>query len=164
MPCFFHTGIIARRRSCDFIVPGYKAAPRKMMPSMLDTIAAEFPDLKLVSGHMAVPWCNELFETLWFYRNVRCSVCGLADYKWLIEHLDNASEDRTPYYKKMLFGTDLSYGRPMKEVGDWLANRVTFFRLFFDEVGNMYHWGDGKDDFMWKNAMEFLPEKDSGQK
>ena len=58
---------------------------------MRDTIGAEFPDLKPIAGVMGVPWRNELFGTLRYHPNVRCSVCGLADCKWLIDLLGNTS-------------------------------------------------------------------------
>ena len=157
MPCFFHVGIIAKRGSKDFVLPGRNGSPGRMKPSMLDTIGAEFPDLKLVAGHMGVPWCNELFETLWYYPNVRCSVCGLSDYKWLIDLLGNASSCGVPFSKKMMFGSDFCYGIPGQF--EMVEERLIFFKVFFEEVGRMYSWGNSSEDFFFRNAEEFIPGK-----
>ena len=157
MPCFFHTGIIARRGSGDFTLPGRNGSPGRMKPSMLDTIAAEFPELKLISGHMGVPWCNEMRESLWFYPNIRCSVCGLSDYRWLMDHLGDAAEDGTPFVRKMMFASDAAYGLP--GVFERLERRASFFRTFFAEAGAMSGWRFGVEDFMHGNAEKLIPER-----
>ena len=150
MPCFFHTGVIARRGSKDFTLPGRNGSPNRMRPCRLDTIAAEFPELKVISGHMGVPWCNEMRESLWFYPNIRCAVCGLSDYKWLIDHLGDAAEDGTPFYRKMMFATDAPYGLP--GIFERLQRQTVFSRMFFAEAGKMSAWRYGVEDFMHGNA------------
>lgn len=154
MPCFFHVGIIAKRTSGELLFPGQLATPRRMRPSMIDTISAEFPRLKLVAGHMGVPWCGELFETLWYYPNVRCCVCGLSDYKWLVEFLGASSSEQVPYYRKMMFASDAAYGLP--GVLESVVKRAVFFRMFFEEVGACCPWGTHGEEFMRENALDFL--------
>ncbi len=153
MPILFHVGIIARRRRETMRNHDYCIGPDKMRPCHLDTIAAEFPKLKLIQGHMGVPWCNELFESLWYYDNIYGSVSGLIDWKWLMENLDRRSESGVPYHQKMMFSTDTSYGGsvPLENIYE----SVNFFNGFFDFVGNTYNWGTAKRDFMFNNAVKF---------
>ncbi len=159
MPCFFHVGIIAKRSSKELVFPGQLASPRRMQPSMLDTISAEFPNLKIIAGHMGVPWCNQLYETLWYYPNIRSCVCGLSDYKWLLEHLDCCSSTGVPYYQKMMFASDSAYGLP--GTLESVLERAAFFRMFFTEVGADRIWGRHGEDFMRNNAMNFVTGKKS---
>lgn len=156
MPILFHTGIIARRRREELTDPELCTGPDKMRPSFIDSIAAAFPQLKLIHGHMGVPWCNELFESLWYYTNVRASVSGLIDWKWLIENLDCRTETGVPFHQKMMFSTDSYYGGDNLE---YTYRKINFTREFFDRVGMTYCWGNAKEDFMHGNAERFLLEK-----
>ncbi|MBR2374487.1 MAG: amidohydrolase family protein [Lentisphaeria bacterium] len=156
MPILFHVGIIARRRREELTDPELCAGPDKMRPSFLDSIAAAFPKLKIIQGHMGVPWCNELFESLWYYSNVRASVSGLIDWKWLMENLDCRTESGVPFHRKMMYSSDSYYGVGEPE---YVYRGITFMREFFDRVGMTYNWGNAKEDFMHGNAERFLLEK-----
>ncbi len=153
MPILFHVGIIAKRTREFLTDPRYSPGPDRMKPAMLDTIAALFPDLKIIQGHMGVPWCNELFESLWYYPNIYCSVSGLIDWKWLIDNLDRRSELGVPFYRKMMFATDYYYGNLEPE---FIYRSVFFMQEFFNQVGMTYCWGEHADDYMFKNALRFM--------
>ena len=157
MPILFHVGIIARRRRETMVNPNYCIGPDKMRPCYLDAIAAEFPRLKLIQGHMGVPWCNELFESLWYYDNINASVSGLIDWKWLMENLDRRSESGVPYHQKMMFSTDFSYGGSVP--AETFYEYANFVNSFFDYVGNTYNWGSAKEDFLYNNAIRFMNDK-----
>ncbi len=154
MPCFFHVGIIAKRTSDELLFPGQLASPRRMRPCMLDTLSAEFPHLKIIAGHMGVPWCNELFETLWYYPNVRCCICGFSDYQYLLKFLNSADSEHVPYYRKLMFASDAAYGTP--GVFDTVVRRAIFFREFFTEIGADAPWATCTEQFMKENALTFL--------
>ena len=135
MPILFHVGIIARRTRELLTDPHYSPGPIRMRPSMLDTIAAIFPTLKIIQGHMGVPWCNELFESLWYYPNVYCSVNGLVDWKWLIENLDRRSELDVPFHQKVMWATDTYYGLVKPER---IYRNLNFMRDFYHYAGQTY--------------------------
>lgn len=153
MPILFHVGIISRKTRDELTDQHYSTGSARMRPAMLDTIAAAFPRLRLIQGHMGVPWCNELFESIWYYPNVRCSVSGLVDYRWLIDHLGRHTELGEPFYRKFMFATDITYGhRPAWErAGEY----ASFFRNFFRNVGQSESWGAGADDYLFRNAEEY---------
>ena len=155
MLLLFHVGIISHRTREDLTIP-VKPGPTHMKPSMLDSIADSFPDLKLIQGHLGVPWVNELFESLFYYRNVSCTVTGLVDYDFLIHNLDRRTASGERFSRKMMFATDSFYGKPQfwKRVCD-----LEFFtRMFFREVGKTYGWCDAENDFMSGNARRLFPE------
>ena len=155
MPVLFHVGIISRRQRWELEDPNNCIGPDKMRPCFIDTIAAEFPRLKLIQGHLGVPWCNEMFESLWYYDNIMASVCGLVDWKWLIENLDRRSEHGVPYHQKLMYGSDATYGRT--DI-DYIYDEINFYRGFFDRVGQTYCWGTAKEDFMYNNAVRLMKE------
>ncbi len=155
MPILFHVGIISRKTREELTMPA-ATGPTQMRPSMLDSIAAAFPRLKMIQGHMGVPWCNELFESLWYYPNICASVSGLIDYKWLMENLDRRSEDETPFSRKMMFAVDGRYGH--EDGFELIMDQANFFRQFFLNVGATYCWGGAVDDYMYNNAAKFMEE------
>jgi len=155
MPIVFHVGIIARNKPED-MTPAQSLGPTNMRPSMLDGIAAAFPDLKVIAGHIGFPWQNELLETLYFYPNTYCTLCGYIDYQWLISHLDRrcATEDGTmeTICDRMLFASDTCYGR--KRHNDFTARFADFMEMFFQFVGRTYQWGEKAESFLIGNAQK----------
>ena len=156
MPILFHVGIISRKPQSGLTHPSISTGPTRMRPSMLDSIGAAFPDLKLLQGHMGVPWCNELFESLYYYPNISCSVSGLIDYKWLIENLDRCTETGVPFTEKMMFAVDAHYGA--KRTNETVLKNAEFFRMFFQKVGGTYRWGRCADDYLYNNAYRFMKD------
>ena len=60
VPVTIHTGVnYSLTRSMDFGRPIY-----------LDTIACDFPDLKIVASHGGWPWVNEMVAVAWKHPNV----------------------------------------------------------------------------------------------
>lgn len=155
MPILFHVGIIAKRTRELLTDPRYSPGPIRMRPSMLDTIAAIFPKLKIIQGHMGVPWCNELFESLWYYPNIYCSVNGMIDWKWLIDHLDCRTELGVPFHQKVMWATDAYYGLLEPE---YFYRSLTFMREFYLRVGQTYSWGEHGEDCVYHNAKRFRDE------
>ena len=155
MPVLFHVGIISHRTREQLLQP-VKTGPGNMKPNMLDSIADAFPKLKLIQGHMGVPWVNELFESLFYYKNVSCTVTGLVDYDWLIHNLDRRTSFKEPFSSRMMFACDGFYGRP--EFWKRILELENFTRMFFREVGKTWHWGETEKEFMHGNAERLFPE------
>ena len=157
MPILFHVGIIAKRTREGLTDPQYSPGPIRMRPSMLDTIAALFPRLKIIQGHMGVPWCNELFESLWYYPNIYCSINGLIDWKWLMENLDRRSELDVPFHQKVMWATDCYYGGNIST--EELYRCARFMRDFYYYAGQTYEWGKYGEDCLYNNAKRFRDEE-----
>jgi predicted TIM-barrel fold metal-dependent hydrolase len=159
MPVLFHVGIILRNTR-EEMTPAQSLGPTNMRPSMLDGIAAAFPDLPLIQGHMGFPWINELFESLYYYPRIYCALCGSVDYRWLIDNLDRRcrAKDKEEVVEticdRMMFATDACYGRPNSEVP---LRRAQFIEDFFKHVGDSYQWGNKTKAVLRDNARKILP-------
>ncbi len=72
MPVIFHRGM--------------RMAPQCVMsyaqPVLLDEVARDFPDLKMVIAHMGFPWVNETLTLLAKHKNVFADVSWLLDQPW----------------------------------------------------------------------------------
>lgn len=157
MPILFHVGIIMKNKPED-MTPAQSLGPTNMRPSMLDAVAVAFPEIPVIAGHMGFPWQNELFESLYYYPNIYCTVCGYVDYQWLMEHLDrrcaNPDNPTETVCDRMLFASDSFYGN---ESGHESAMKfATFMEMFFDRVGRTYLWSDKADAFLSGTARKIL--------
>ena len=150
MPIIFHVGIMAKGFWKNMESPGFPG-PCNMKPSMLDTIADAFPELQLIQGHQGVPWINELWEALYYYPNISCSVCGLVDYQWLMDHLDDRDSSGNAFNQRMMFGVDGLYGKA--EYWSNMEETARFMEEFFARVGRTRAWGRCGKDFMKENAL-----------
>lgn len=157
MPILFHVSIILKNTR-ENMTPNQSLGPTNMRPSMLDGIAAAFPKLNLIAGHMGFPWLDELFEALFYYPKIYCSVCGYINYRWLINHLDRrcgaGNESAETLCDRMMFATDRTYGR---EDDVRLTEQYVFFmKQFFQKVGRTYLWGGKVDIFMSGTARKIV--------
>ena len=72
LPIIFHTGV-------------YLAAAAKLeyaRPVLLDEVACELPDLKIVIAHMGYPWTSETNMLLAKHKNVYAEISGLLLQPW----------------------------------------------------------------------------------
>jgi predicted TIM-barrel fold metal-dependent hydrolase len=159
MPVLFHVGIILKNTR-EEMTPSQTLGPTNMRPSMLDAIAAAFPGLPLIQGHMGFPWINELFEALYYYPHIYCSLCGFIDYRWLIDHLDRrcaaGADPVETLCDRMLFATDVTYGRP--GVVQQSERFARFIEGFFDYTGRSYLWGLKKEAVMGATARKLMAD------
>ncbi len=157
MPILFHVGIILKNTR-EEMTPAQSLGPTNMRPSMLDGIAAAFPELPLIQGHMGFPWLNELFESLFYYPKIYCSLCGFVDYRWLIDHLDRRCQVPGDAVEtvcdRMMFATDSCYGRPGMEDP---VRGAQFIEDFFQRAGRSYQWGGKAREVLRENARKILP-------
>lgn len=158
MPILFHVGIILKN-SRDEMTPHQSLGPSNMRPSMLDGIAAGFPKLTLIAGHMGFPWMDELLETLYYYPNVYCTLCGHIDYRWLMDHLDRRCHTENgpteTMCERMLFATDHIYGRD-KQIPHPAESFAVFIDSFLKNAGNTYMWGTKSDTVLHSTAQKIM--------
>lgn len=72
-------------------------------PITLDTIACDFPDLKLVGIHIGWPWTEEMIAVAYKHPNVYIGTDAYAPKHWdekLVRFMDSFGQD------KVIFGTD----------------------------------------------------------
>jgi predicted TIM-barrel fold metal-dependent hydrolase len=103
-------------------------------PIYLDTIACDFPELKLIGIHTGWPWVEEMISVAWKHPNVYIGSDAYAPKYWkpeFIQFINAWGQD------KVLFGTDfpiIDFERATSEV---------------DELGLR---PEAKEKLMWKNA------------
>ena len=103
-------------------------------PIYLDTIACDFPELKLVGIHTGWPWVEEMISVSWKHPNVYIGTDAYAPKYWkpeLINFINSWGQD------KVMFGTDfpiIDFERATREVDE----------LGFREAS--------KEKLLWKNA------------
>lgn len=98
MPVLFHTGL----RDAPECVMQYAQSV------LLDEVAREFPDLKIIIAHMGFPWVNETIVLLAKHPNV------FADISWLLHQPWQAYQALLGAYQhgvmhKLLFGSGYPY-------------------------------------------------------
>ncbi len=148
MPILFHTGLLEK---CPYEQMGQNLSygPTNMKPAQLATIAAAFPDLTLIGGHLGYPWLEETAQNLYYYPNIYHDLSGYRkDIEWLIKNLDRKCHDgfeKRYFNDKVLFATDaLCYGN---EQGHRDAFKLMdFWEMFLEMIGgNYYRWGEPEE-------------------
>jgi len=150
MPILFHTGILEK---CPIggLGANLSYGPETMKPSHLATIAAAFPKLTIIGGHLGYPWLEETAQNLYYYPNIYHDLSGYRkDVEWLIKNLDRKCHDgftlQPRYFNdKILFATDaLLYGEPSSHAEAFKL--LEFWTLFLEMVGgNYYRWGEPEE-------------------
>lgn len=105
LPCLFHAGIVTTKR----FLPGVSSA--RMRPVHLDTIAHEFPRLKLICAHLGMPWYEEAAAVARILPNVYVDLSG-APLGWRAQK--DAAFFRALFYRpdawsKVIWGSDVHY-------------------------------------------------------
>ncbi len=85
-------------------------------PMLLDDVAAEFPDLRIILAHPSWPWQEEAIAVARHKSNVFVELSGWSP-KYLPESLLAAI--RGPLADRTLFGTDFPFLTPDKWLADW---------------------------------------------
>lgn len=80
-------------------------------PLLLDEVAREFPELRIVVSHLGYPWVHETVVLLAKHPHVYADVAGLLRHPWLSY---NALMPAYEYgvMDKLLFGSDFPYRSP----------------------------------------------------
>lgn len=79
--------------------------PRRSVgrPICLDTVACDFPELKLVGIHVGIPWTDEMIAMAWKHANVYIGCDAHRPTYWpesFIKYMNSYGQD------KVIFGTD----------------------------------------------------------
>lgn len=92
--------------------------PSVARPILLDRIAIDFPELKLIGIHVGTPWADEMIAMAWKHANVFIGIDAYAPKHLpasLVHYMDSYGSD------KVLFGTDwpvIDPRRGRREVDD----------------------------------------------
>jgi predicted TIM-barrel fold metal-dependent hydrolase len=95
-----------------------KEAPMRSVgrPILLDGIACDFPELKLIGIHVGIPWTDEMIAMAWKHENVFIGSDAHSPKYWpeaFVKYINSYGQD------KVMFGTDfpvLGFRRTMDEV------------------------------------------------
>jgi hypothetical protein len=77
--------------------------PSVARPILLDRIALDFPELKLIGIHVGIPWADEMIAMAWKHENVFIGIDAYAPRHLpasVVRYMDSYGAD------KVLFGTD----------------------------------------------------------
>ena len=93
--------------------------PSVARPILLDQIAIDFPELRLIGIHVGTPWADEMIAMAWKHENVFIGIDAYAP-----KHLPASLVHYMNSYgsHKVLFGTDwpvIDPRRAMREVADY---------------------------------------------
>jgi predicted TIM-barrel fold metal-dependent hydrolase len=148
MPILFHTGIVEKCKRED-MGANLSCGPGNMRPSHLAAIAAAFPNLTLIGGHLGYPWQEETAHNLYYYPNIYHDLSGYRkDVEWLLKNLDRKCNDGAGlryFNDKILFASDaLCYGDATGHAE--ALKMLQFWELFLDVVGGYYYrWGEPEE-------------------
>jgi len=80
-------------------------------PVLLDEVAREFPELRIVISHMGHPWIEQTVVLLAKHRHVYADVAGLLPQPWL-SYTALLAAHEYGVIDKLLFGSDFPYRHP----------------------------------------------------
>lgn len=157
MPVFFHTGWLAFRREQK----GAGVSQDKMRPMLLDTLAREFPDLRMMMGHVGTPEFEVGLYLITHFENLygemsggggsrtRRSLLWRALRPYSGANLQDPEENLAlGWFRKLCFGTDNPDPPVYIELYEWLMGR-----LEIPEATRELFW--------WKNAAAWLGLQDT---
>jgi uncharacterized protein len=77
-------------------------------PCLLDQVAREFPNLKIIVAQLGFPWIDETIFLMGKHANVYADVSGLLGRPWMAYNI-LVSAWQAGIMKKLLFGSDFPY-------------------------------------------------------
>ncbi len=80
-------------------------------PLLIDEVAREFPDLRIVMSHLGCPWAEEAIAVLSKHQHVYADIAGLLRRPWLAYNTLLAAYEYG-VMDKLLFGSDFPYRSP----------------------------------------------------
>ena len=90
--------------------------PSVARPILLDQVAIDFPDLRIIGIHIGIPWTDEMIAMCWKHENVFTAGDAYAPRYWPEQYVHYAN---TIGRHKVMFGTDwpvISPERAVQEV------------------------------------------------
>ena len=108
--------------------------PSVARPILLDQIAIDFPDLKLIGIHVGTPWADEMIAMAWKHQNVYIGIDAYAPKHLpatLIHYMNSYGSH------KVLFGTDwpvIDPRRARRELDDYGLREEAMQRVLRDNA------------------------------
>ena len=112
-------------------------------PILLDTIACDFPELKLIGIHTGWPWVEEMISVAWKHPNVYIGSDAYAPRYWKPEfiHFINSWGQN-----KVIFGSDhpvIDMERAMSEIAELELNPESRRKFLRDNTARVYKLPEG---------------------
>ncbi|MCC5869112.1 MAG: amidohydrolase [Gammaproteobacteria bacterium] len=107
-------------------------------PILLDTVACDLPELKLIGIHVGIPWTDEMIAMAWKHPNVFIGTDAHSPKYWpqsFVHYINTYGQD------KVIFGTDfpvLDFGRTMREIDALNFRPAPLRKLLRDNVMRIY--------------------------
>ena len=107
-------------------------------PIAIDTVACDFPELKIIGIHIGVPWHDEMIAMAWKHTNVYIGCDAHAPKYWpksFVEYINSYGQD------KVIFGTDfpiIDFSRAMGEIGELEFKSTSLAKLLRYNVEKIY--------------------------
>lgn len=115
--------------------PAHRSVGR---PITLDTVACDFPELKLIGIHMGYPWVEEMLSVAYKHENVYIGSDAYSPKHWkpeFVRFVDSWGSD------KVIFGTDfpvLRMDRTLREIDELDIRPESKRKLLRDNVLRVY--------------------------
>ena len=121
----------------------YKKRPLRSVarPILLDDIACDFPELKLVGIHIGIPWHDEMIAMVWKHENVFIGTDAHSPKYWpasFVQYLNTYGRN------KVMFGTDfpvLAFKRTVDEIEALGLRPETMTAMMRDNALRVYGLG-----------------------
>ena len=116
--------------------------PTVAQPILLDQVAIDFPELKIIGIHLGTPWANEMIAMCWKHENVFMAGDAYAPKYWgddVVHYANSYGQD------KFLFGTDFPVVDPvraMKDVEDHNFRDVAKAKILRDNAIKVFDLPD----------------------
>lgn len=107
-------------------------------PITLDTIACDFPELKLLGIHVGIPWTDEMIAMAWKHPNVYIVSDAHSPKYWpesFVKYINSYGQD------KVMFGTDfpvLEFSRTIQEIEAFGLKPIAQRKLLRDNAIKVY--------------------------
>jgi uncharacterized protein len=107
-------------------------------PITLDTIACDFPELKIIGIHTGWPWVEEMISVAWKHPNVYIGSDAYAPKFWkpeFVQFINSWGQD------KVLFGTDfpiIDFERATREINELGLKEESKQRLLWKNTAHVY--------------------------
>ncbi|MEZ5498702.1 MAG: amidohydrolase family protein [Steroidobacteraceae bacterium] len=102
----------------NLIYSSKRRLPTVARPILLDSVAIDFPELRLIGIHIGVPWTAEMISMCWKHPNVYTAGDAYAPRHWPAEFVHYANSYGV---EKVMFGTDwpvIDPERAIREIGE----------------------------------------------
>jgi predicted TIM-barrel fold metal-dependent hydrolase len=114
--------------------------PRRSVgrPISLDSVACDFPELKLIGIHVGIPWTDEMIAMAWKHPNVYIGCDAHSPAYWpesFVKYINSYGQD------KVIFGSDypiLRFDRTMQEIAALGLRPEPLRKLLRDNAVRVY--------------------------